>query len=115
MENIVEHIINLLYDVKILYYRPHIHMPALRIEIPNSVAQNSHRLAKLLESLKIQCSGPTIMEPYPLYMADRMVKHLGTALPAIRRSATQEISLKWGGNVGDIYLAMHGYRTDRGN
>lgn len=54
------------------------------------------------------------MEPYPLYLADRMVKHLGTALPAIRRTTTQEMSLKWEESLGNMYLAMHGYRTEQG-
>jgi len=57
---------------------------------------------------------PGIMEPYPLYLADRMVKHLGTALPAIRKTTTQEMALKWEEALGDMYLAMHGYRTEWG-
>ena len=52
------------------------------------------------------------MEPYPLYMADRMVKHLGTAVPVIRRATTQEMASKTTDDVGDIFLAMHGYRTE---
>jgi hypothetical protein len=55
------------------------------------------------------------MEPYPIYLADRMVKHLGTALPAIRKSTTQEMSLKWDEGIGSMYLAMHGYRTEWGS
>ncbi|EGD49866.1 hypothetical protein TheetDRAFT_3326 [Thermoanaerobacter ethanolicus JW 200] len=31
------------------------------------------------------------MEPYPLFMADRMVKHLGSAMPAFRQSSTRQI------------------------
>jgi len=52
------------------------------------------------------------MEPYPLYLADRMVKHLGTALPAIRRAITQEIATTTPLDVGSVFMAMHGYRTE---
>jgi hypothetical protein len=72
------------------------------------------RLAILFESLRLQCGAPGVMEPYPLYLADRMVKHLRTALPAIRKTTTQEMSLKWEDSLGNIYLAMHGYRTEWG-
>lgn len=113
-KGLVDDVIMHLNEVQIMYYRPYLHMPALRLEIPKSIASNSQRLSILCESLKIQCGVPAIIEPFPLYLADRMVKHLGTALPAIRRSTTQEIALKWEENLGNMYLAMHGYRTERG-
>ena len=89
-------------------------MPALRLEVPNSIAKNNQRLSVVLEAVRLQCGGPGLFEPFPLYLADRMVKHLSVALPAIRRSVTQEIALNWKEDVGDIYMAMHGYRTETG-
>jgi len=114
LKKIINEIIDALDNLHVVYYRPYDHFPALRLEISQSIATNSHRLAILFESLKLQCSMPGIMEPYPLYLADRMVKHLGTALPAIRKTTTQEMSLKWEEPLGNIYLAMHGYRTEWG-
>lgn len=110
----IPHIIDGLKNIKIIYYRPYEHFPTLRIEVSQSIASNLQRLAILFESIKLQCGAPGIMEPYPLYLADRMVKHLGTALPAIRRTTTQEMSLKWEESLGNMYLAMHGYRTEQG-
>lgn len=112
--NIIKDIIAALEDLHVVYYRPYNHFPALRLEISHSVASNIQRLAILFESLRLQCGAPGIMEPYPLYLADRMVKHLRTALPAIRKTTTQEMSLKWEDSLGNIYLAMHGYRTEWG-
>ncbi len=103
-----------LNELQILYYRPYSYFPVLRIEIAKSIANNANRLAILLESLRLQCSSPSIMEPFPLYLADRMVKHLGTALPAIRRTATQQMSTEWEDKMGNTFLAMHGYRTNLG-
>jgi len=105
-------IISLIRDLNVLYYRPYEHFPALRIELAPSIARNQSRLSILLESLQLQSGAAAIMEPYPLYLADRMVKHLGTALPAIRRATTQEIATTTPLDVGSIFMAMHGYRTE---
>lgn len=114
LKNIIAEVIGALDDLHVAYYRPYNHFPALRIEISQSIASNTQRLAVLFESLKLQCGAPGIMEPFPLYLADRMVKHLRTALPAIRKTTTQEISLKWDESLGNLHLAMHGYRTEWG-
>ncbi len=113
-ESLVKKVIQYLEDLCIFYYRPYDHLPALRLELSSMVANNKNRLSILLESVKLQCSVPGLMEPFPLYLADRMVKHLRTAVPAIRRTATQEMSLKWKGKYSDLYFAMHGYRTEFG-
>jgi hypothetical protein len=105
-------IISLIRDLNVLYYRPYEHFPALRIELAPSIARNQNRLSILLESLQLQSGAAAIMEPYPLYLADRMVKHLGTALPAIRRATTQEIATTTPLDVGRVFMAMHGYRTE---
>jgi hypothetical protein len=114
MRELIDKAISAIEDLHIVYYRPFDHFPALRLEIAESVASNPQRMAVLFEALRLQCGSPSILEPYPLYLADRMVKHLGTALPAIRRTTTQEMSKKWENALGNMYLAMHGYRTDFG-
>lgn len=114
LKSIISEIIDALENLFVVYYRPYNHFPALRMEISQSVRTNMQRLAILFESLRLQCGALGVMEPYPLYLADRMVKHLRTALPAIRKTTTQEMSLKWEDSLGNIYLAMHGYRTEWG-
>lgn len=101
-------------NIHVVYYRPHKWLPAIRLEVSSSVAKNSNRLAVLLKGIEYQCASPGIMEPYPLYISDRMVKHLGRSLPAIRQATTQHMAMKSEVDVGDIYLAMHGYRTEGG-
>ena len=108
------HIFSALNNLQIIYYRPNSYFPVLRIEVAKSLADDPIRLATLLEAIKLQSSSPGIMEPFPLYLADRMVKHLGTALPAITRATTQQMSTEWEDKLGNTYLAMHGYRTSLG-
>jgi len=98
----------------VMYYRPHNWTPAFRIEIASSIATNDSRIAVLLQGLKYQCGTPGILEPYPLYIADRMVKHLGSAIPAFRQTATKRMTELHQGDIGDIFFSMHGYRTESG-
>ena len=96
----------------VLYYKPYEHFPALRIEIGRAVAENKLRLAMLLEAIKRQSGAPGMFEPFPVFMADKMVKHLSTALPAIKKQSVMEISKQWDGDVSDVYLSTHSYRTE---
>ena len=66
-------------NLQIIYYRPYDHIPTLRLEVANSIAKNPQRLSILFEAIRIQCGSPSIFEPFPLYLADRMAKHLGKA------------------------------------
>lgn len=98
----------------VIHYKPHNWTPALRIEIASSIATNNPRIALLLQGVKYQCGTPGIIEPYPLYMADRMVKHIGSAIPALRQTATRRMTELHKGDVGEIFFNMHGYRTESG-
>lgn len=105
---------DLINRVHIIYYRPHNWTPAFRIEMASSIAANNSRIAVLLQGVKHQCVTPCILEPYPLYMADRMVKHLCTAIPAFKQGATKRMAELYSGDIGEIFFSMHGYRTESG-
>ena len=111
LRNKVLSAINRLY---VMYYRPHNWTPAFRIEMASSIATNNSRIAVLLQGLKYQCGTPGILESYPLYIADRMVKHLGSAIPAFRQTATRRMAELHQGDIEDIFFSMHGYRTESG-
>ncbi|MBA7526093.1 hypothetical protein ES705_18253 [subsurface metagenome] len=103
--------INRLY---VMHYKPYNWTPTLRVEIASSIATNNSRIALLLQGIKYQCGTPGIMEPYPLYIADRMVKHLGSAIPAFRQTATKRLAELYQGDIGEIFFNMHSYRTENG-
>ena len=107
-------ILELIREVNVVYHRPSEYFPALRIETPSAVAKNQNRLGVLLDAIRMQCNAPSLMEPYPLYMADRMVKHLENAMPALRRATTQEMAMNTTHDVGAIFQAMHAYRSEHG-
>ncbi len=112
--NIRDEVLSLLDSVHVLYYRPNKWLPALRLELSQSVVQNKARLATVIHAVRYQCGTPSVFEPYPLYMADRMVKHLPRALPAFRQVTSQHLAETYPGDINDIFFALHGYRTDAG-
>jgi len=99
---------------KVVYYRPNAWLPALRFEMSSAVASNNARLGTVLHAIRHQCGTPSVMEPYPLYMADRMVKHLPKAIPTFRQVASQRIAERYEGDISEVFFGMHGYRTESG-
>lgn len=114
LERLKDEVITAINRLYVLYYRPHNWTPVFRIEMASSIATNNSRIAVLLQGLKYQCGTPGIFEPYPLYIADRMVKHLGSAIPAFRQTATKRMAELYQGDIGEIFFSMHGYRTESG-
>ena len=100
-----------LNDVHILYYRPNNQIPALRLETTNGTANNRHQLAMLLSAVQGQCQSARTMEPFPLFIADRMVKSLSPSMAAVIGLTTTEAGLKYSGPTSDIYHGLRSYRT----
>jgi len=111
---IAEDIIDGLNSIFMVYYKPHAWLPALRIEISSNIANNANRLAIVLQGIKHQCATGSMLEPYPIYLADRTVKALSKAIPAVRQVATQKISENYEGDISEVFISMHGYRTESG-
>ena len=114
LEGLKDEVISAISRLNVMYYRPHNWTPVFRIEMASSIATNNSRIAVLLQGLKYQSGTPGILEPYPLYIADRMVKHLGSAIPAFRQTATRRMTELHQGDIGEIFFSMHGYRTESG-
>lgn len=113
-QKLADDIVSALQDVSVLYYKPHQWLPAVRLEVPANVADNQHRLAIVVQGIKHQCATPGMLEPYPLYLADRTVKALARAVPAFRQVTTQQISEQYEGDIAEVFFGMHGYRSESG-
>jgi hypothetical protein len=114
VDQLVPRIIQQMSGIHVFYYKAHDWLPALRVEVGHDIAVNSHRLASVVQGLKHQCATAAMLEPYPLYLADRTVKALAKAVPAFRQVTTQRISESYEGEIGEVYFAMHGYRSEIG-
>jgi len=113
-DHIAEKIITSLGEIQVIYYRPYSWLPALRIEMSRAVTENPARLATALHGIRHQCGTPAVLEPYPLYMADRIVKHLPKAIPTFRQITSQRIAESYQGSISEVFLGLHGYRTESG-
>jgi hypothetical protein len=113
-DELADQITTALSRVHIFYYKPQALLPALRVEVAESVASNAYRLGTVVQGLKHQCATPSMLEPYPVYLADRTVKALARAVPAFRQVTTQRISEEYEGDIGEVFFGMHGYRSETG-
>lgn len=111
---IEKEISHLLDKIRVIYYRPYTWTPALRVEFSQAIADNPARLSSVLAGIELQCGTPAILETYPLYMADRMVKHLAKSIPAFRQITSQSLAEKYDGEISDVFISLHGYRTESG-
>jgi len=105
-------IISALNDLYVIYYKPSSSQPALRVEIPKSVAKNRARLAMVIKALQDQAKFPGIIEPYPLYLADLFVKYLGGALSQVKDIVLSDLTtLDMDADPISVLLSMHEYRS----
>lgn len=112
MKRLLQETIDKVTDLHVCYFRPHPYTPALRLEVPKSLTTNKYQLSMLLHAVSFQCGTPGIIDPYPLFMADRMVKNISTAVPAFRQTATMEMAHGFEDDLSEIFFTMHGYRTE---
>lgn len=112
--HLVNGIASKLADVRALYYRPNRNLPALRLEMSRAISETPGRLAGVIYAIKHQCSSPAILEPFPLYMADRMVKKLSASISTFRQVLTQNVAENYRGDISNLFLNLHGYRTETG-
>lgn len=113
-EHYAQQVTAALQQIRILYYKPHQWLPAVRLELPATLAESAPHLALVIQAIKYQCATPGMLEPYPLYLADRTVKAFSRALPAFRQVATQHLNERYTGDILDIFFGMHGYRSESG-
>ena len=111
---LTDEVVSALGPLRVFYYKPQNWLPALRIEVSPSIASNTHRLATVVQGIKHQTATPSMLEPYPIYLADRTVKALARAIPAFRQVTTQQIAERYEGDIGEVFFAMHGYRSETG-
>lgn len=98
---------------RVIYYRPFGWVPALRLELPGPIASSPTRLSIALEGIMRQYFSPAVVEPYPLFIADRMVKSLGAGVAAIEQTVAQHVA-DAGADTELTILFLQNYRTEGG-
>jgi hypothetical protein len=114
LQLLMQDVISGIKNLSVIYYKPHSWCPALRIEMPSAIARDDRKLNTLLFNIKNQCQTPSMMEPFPLYMADRIAKHMAPAIPAYKQIIMKQMTELADNNEKDIFFMMHSYRTEGG-
>lgn len=109
----LDELAQLMNDVRAVYYRPYGWVPALRLELPGAVAQSDTRLAVVLEGVRSQFFSPAVVETYPLFLADRMVKSLGAGVAVVEQQVAQHV-VENGVDAELTLLCLQNYRTEGG-
>jgi len=115
LDMLMQQVVSGIKNLCVVYYKPHAWCPALRIEMPAAIARDETKLNTILYNVKSQCQTPSIMEPFPLYMADRIAKHMAPAIPAYKQIIMKQMTQISDNNEKDIFFLMHSYRTDGGS
>lgn len=102
-----------LWDVHAIYFRPFGWVPALRLEVPGPIAHSAARLSIALQGIASQLFSPAVVEPYPLFLADRMVKSLGSGVAVMEQTMSQQV-MDSGADVELTMLLLQNYRTESG-
>ena len=97
--------------IKVVYYKPHEWSHAFRIELPPAIAGDNTRLEETLEIIRRQTTNPAMLEPYPLYVADRFAKSLQKGVAALLDSVRTHVTSSSGSPeiAADM---MNAYRSD---
>jgi NurA domain len=100
-------------NMRVVFYRPYGWAPAVRLEVTAPIAASQARLSMVLEGIKRQLFSPAVTEPYPLFLADRMVKSLGAGVAVIEQTVAQH-AVGGSPDVEATLLCLQNYRTEGG-
>ena len=100
-------------NMRVVFYRPYGWAPAVRLELTAPIAVSQAKLSTVLEGIKRQFFSPAVLEPYPLFIADRMVKSLGAGVAVIEQAVAQQ-AVEGSSNVESTLLCLQNYRTEGG-
>ena len=97
-------------ELQVVYFKPHPWSHAYRVEMPRIICGREQRLHSVLDTIKRQCANPAMMEPYPLYVADRFAKSLAKGADALLDAVRHDVTAN-SENPEIAYAMLNAYRT----
>ena len=98
-------------ELQVVYLKPHPWSHAYRVEMPPVIGNDEQRLHSVLDTIKRQCINSAIMEPYPLYVADRFAKSLPKGANALLDAVRTEL-IASSEDPEIAYSMLNAYRTE---
>ncbi len=97
--------------VRVVYFKPHNWSHAYRIEMPSEIAEDAQRMHAVLDAIRRQTTNPAMLEPYPLYVADRFAKSLSKGVNALLDTVRRDVVSS--SDAPELaYSMLNSYRTD---
>ena len=103
-----------LSSIRTVYYRPGKELPAMKVEIPEKILSDPIKFSFLLESIASQCFSASILEPYPLFLADQFAKNMKEGVKISRESATLRNRTRSLLTDLEVFMNFYSYRTSTG-
>ncbi len=111
VEILVTRALTQLSELRAIDVRPHRWLPAIRVELHEAVVVDPHCLARVLEAVRFQSSTGALVEPFPLFLADRMVRHLRRAARALRHTVREAAAREYP-VFEEVFLGLESYRSE---
>ena len=98
-------------ELQVVYFKPQSWSHAYRVEMPRVIADDEQRLHSVLDTIKRQYINPAMMEPYPLYVADRFAKSLAKGANALLDAVRNQV-IGRSENAEIAHVMLNAYRTE---
>jgi len=96
----------------ICFFKPEPWTRAYRLEIPNSPKVQG-RLEKILRSFASEIIDPSMLEPYPQWLADAMCKKIVEVSEALKDGVENKLSTETDFDPSEVHALLQGYRTEQ--
>ena len=109
----VTHVVPEIGKVHFCYYKPSKILPVFRLETTAIIVEDEQRLTALLRGIHHQAKAPGMLEPYPLYLADKMARSMNSSVPFISSVIMRTIldNSQDQNDLGDAMTMLLHYRT----
>lgn len=101
-------------NIVTIFFRPRNELPALKIDLSANILKDSARLGFLLSAIEYQCASPSILEPYPLFLAHETARQLKLACIAAVEAASVKSSENLKISEVETFMNFYSFRTEGG-
>ena len=108
-----KHVIKKFLETRVSYYKPNGLLPAFRLELPEAVSKSRQLFGSVIQGIKHQAQAPGILEPWPLYLADRMARSMNASIPFVSNAISRFALDSDDGNFENLLTMLMHHRTRR--
>jgi len=94
-----------------VFYRPHVWSPAYKLEMPGRLSFGlKDEIAPILQTFRSLLPDPSLLEPYPQFLADALCRQISAGIDALR-DGVESLLCAEGLDAREVHSTLTGYRT----